>query len=61
MAKIVFISHDDPIDGSAKPDLRDGLPGIDHHPDGQTVPTPGSENPAGGKSIFDPHLELEMP
>jgi hypothetical protein len=59
MTKIVCISHDDPIDGSPKPDRRDDRPGIDHHPGGQTVPTP--ESPAGGKSIFDPHLELEMP
>jgi hypothetical protein len=58
MTKTVCALHDDPIDGA---DLRDGLPGIDHHPDGQTVPAPGSESPAGGKSIFDPHLELEMP
>jgi hypothetical protein len=61
MAKIVCVLHDDSIDGSPKPDLRDGLPGGDHHPGGQTVSTPGSENPVGGKSIFDPHLELEMP
>jgi hypothetical protein len=59
MAKIVCISHDKPIDGSPKSDLRDDLPGGDHHPGGQTVPAP--ENPVDGKSIFDPHLELEMP
>jgi len=61
MAKIVSVLHDDPIDESPNSDLRDGLPGGDHHPSGQTVSTPGSEDPAGGKSIFDPHLELEMP
>jgi hypothetical protein len=58
MAKIVCSSHDKPID-DPKSDLRDDLPGGDHHPGGQTVPAP--ESPAGGKSIFDPHLELEMP
>jgi hypothetical protein len=61
MTKIVCVLHDDPIDGSPKSDLRDDLPRFDHHPGGQTVPTPGSESAAGGKSIFDPHLELEMP
>ena len=61
MAKIVSVLHDDPIDGPPKSDLRDDLPGFDHHPGGQTVSTPDSESAAGGKSIFDPHLELEMP
>ena len=61
MAKIVRVLQGDPIDGSPKSDPQDDLPGIDRHPEGQTVPTPGSESPAGGKSIFDPHLELGMP
>jgi formate dehydrogenase len=61
MTKIVWGLRDDPIDESAKTDPRNDLPGIDHRPGGQTVPTPGSESPAGGKSIFDPHLELGMP
>ncbi|HUE63544.1 MAG TPA: hypothetical protein VMO78_04125 [Rhizomicrobium sp.] len=60
MAKNVWILHDE-IDESPKVDLRDDLPRVDHHSGGQTVPTPDSENPAGGKSIFDPHLELGMP
>ena len=55
------ISHGDPFDESVKPDLRNDLTGTHHHSDGQTVPEPGSENPGGGKSIFDPHLEFEMP
>jgi formate dehydrogenase len=61
MAKIVCVLQGDPIDKSSKTDPRDNLPGTDRHPGGQTVPTPSSETPAGGKSIFDPHLELGMP
>jgi formate dehydrogenase len=61
MAKIVCALGDDPIDGPPKSDSRDDLPGSDRHPGGQTVPAPGSESPSGGKSIFDPPLELGMP
>jgi formate dehydrogenase len=61
MAKIVCVLQGDPIDESSKTDPRDNLPGIDRHPGEQTVPTPSPETPAGGKSIFDPHLELGMP
>ncbi|HEX4199729.1 MAG TPA: NAD-dependent formate dehydrogenase [Caulobacteraceae bacterium] len=40
MAKIVCVLYDDPIDGYPKSYARDGLPKLDHYPDGQTLPTP---------------------
>ena len=42
MAKIVCVLYDDPIDGYPKSYARDGLPKLDHYPDGQTLPTPGA-------------------
>jgi formate dehydrogenase len=40
MAKIVCVLYDDPVDGYPTSYARDGLPKIDHYPDGQTLPTP---------------------
>src|SRR3954452_10818092 len=40
MAKILCVLYDDPIDGQPRSYPRDGLPGIERYPDGQTLPTP---------------------
>jgi formate dehydrogenase len=40
MAKILCVLYDDPIDGYPPAYARDGLPKIEHYPDGQTLPTP---------------------
>jgi formate dehydrogenase len=40
MAKILCVLYDDPVDGYPTSYARDGLPQLDHYPDGQTLPTP---------------------
>ena len=40
MAKILCVLYDDPVDGYPNSYPRDGLPELDHYPDGQTLPTP---------------------
>jgi formate dehydrogenase len=40
MVKILCVLYDDPIDGYPTSYPRDGLPKIEHYPDGQTLPTP---------------------
>ena len=43
----------------ANPDPN--IPNADRQPDGQPLPPPEAENAAETGSIFDPHLELNMP
>ncbi|HEX8654700.1 MAG TPA: NAD-dependent formate dehydrogenase [Allosphingosinicella sp.] len=40
MAKILCVLYADPIDGYPTSYPRDGLPGLSHYPDGQTLPSP---------------------
>jgi formate dehydrogenase len=40
MAKVVCVLYDDPVDGYPTSYARNSLPGIDHYPGGQTLPTP---------------------
>ena len=40
MAKVVCVLYDDPVDGYPKSYARDGLPKLEHYPDGQSLPTP---------------------
>ena len=40
MSKVVCVLYDDPVDGYPKSYARDGIPKLDHYPDGQTLPTP---------------------
>ena len=40
MSKVVCVLYDDPVDGYPKFYARDGIPKLDHYPDGQTLPTP---------------------
>ena len=40
MAKVLCVLYDDPVDGYPEEYARDGIPAIDHYPDGQTTPTP---------------------
>ena len=41
MAKVLCVLYDDPVDGYPPSYARDGIPSVDHYPDGQTVPSPG--------------------
>jgi formate dehydrogenase len=40
MAKVLCVLYDDPVDGYPTSYARDGIPSVDHYPDGQTVPSP---------------------
>jgi len=40
MAKVLCVLYDDPVDGYPEEYARDGIPAIEHYPDGQTTPTP---------------------
>jgi formate dehydrogenase len=40
MAKVLCVLYDDPVDGYPPAYARDGIPTIDHYPDGQTTPNP---------------------
>ena len=40
MAKILCVLYDDPIDGYPPSYAREGLPQLEHYPDGQTLPSP---------------------
>lgn len=40
MSKIVCVLYEDPVDGYPKSYARDGLPKLEHYPDGQLLPTP---------------------
>jgi len=42
MAKVLCVLYDDPVDGYPTGYPRDGLPTLDHYPDGQTLPTPSA-------------------
>jgi formate dehydrogenase len=40
MSKVVCVLYDDPVDGYPKTYAHDGIPKLDHYPDGQTLPSP---------------------
>jgi formate dehydrogenase len=40
MARVLCVLYDDPVDGYPSSYARDGIPRIEHYPDGQTTPTP---------------------
>ena len=40
MAKVVCVLYDDPVEGYPRSYARDGVPNLEHYPDGQTLPTP---------------------
>ena len=40
MAKILCVLYDDPIEGYPPSYAREGLPQLEHYPDGQTLPSP---------------------
>jgi formate dehydrogenase len=40
VATILCVLYDDPVDGYPPVYARDGIPKIEHYPDGQTAPTP---------------------
>ena len=42
--KIVCVLYDDPVDGYPPKYARDGIPELDHYPDGQTMPSPSAIN-----------------
>ena len=40
MAKVLCVLYEDPVDGYPSSYPRDGVPVLDHYPNGQTLPTP---------------------
>jgi len=60
MAKITCVLYVDPIDGYPK-SYRGNPLRIDLYPDGEDVPTPGSESAADDKPIFSPNPDLALP
>lgn len=40
MAKVLCVLYDDPIEGYPHTYARDGVPHLEHYPDGQTLPSP---------------------
>ncbi len=40
MAKIIWVLYDDPIEGYPKSYARDDIPGLEHYPGGQILPSP---------------------
>jgi formate dehydrogenase len=42
MSKVVCVLYDDPVTGYPSSYPREGLPKLDHYPDGQSLPTPSA-------------------
>ena len=42
MAKVLCVLYQDPVTGFPTSYARDGVPGFDHYPGGQTVPSPSA-------------------
>ncbi|MEV4599089.1 NAD-dependent formate dehydrogenase [Amycolatopsis sp. NPDC049253] len=42
MAKVLCVLYDDPVDGYPSSYARDGVPRIDHYPDGHSTPSPSA-------------------
>jgi len=40
MAKVLCVLYDDPVEGYPHTYARDGVPHLEHYPDGQTLPSP---------------------
>ena len=60
MAKIICVLYDDPVDGYPKTYARDGLPPLEHYPDGQPLPTPKSIDFTPGQLLGSVSGELGL-
>jgi formate dehydrogenase len=60
MAKIVCVLYDDPVGGYPKSYARDGLPGLERYPDGQTLPTPSAIDFTPGELLGSVSGELGL-
>src|ERR1700733_8546169 len=58
--KILCVLYDDPVDGYPTGYARDEIPGIDHYPDGQLVPTPESIDFTPGQLLGSVSGELGL-
>lgn len=60
MAKVLCVLYDDPVDGMPTSYARDGLPELQHYPDGQTLPTPSSIDFVPGELLGSVSGELGL-
>jgi formate dehydrogenase len=60
MAKILCVLYDDPVDGYPPDYARDGVPGIERYPDGQTTPTPSALDFTPGELVGSVSGELGL-
>jgi len=60
MATILCVLYDDPTDGHPTSYAREGIPTIEHYPDGQTTPTPEAIDFTPGELLGDVTGELGL-
>ena len=60
MAKVLCVLYDDPVDGYPTSYARDGIPSLEHYPDGQTVPSPGGMDFTPGELLGSVSGELGL-
>jgi len=60
MAKVLCVLYDDPVDGYPTSYARDGIPSVDHYPDGQTVPSPSGIDFTPGQLLGSVSGELGL-
>ena len=60
MAKVVCVLYDDPVGGYPRSYPRDGLPHLDHYPDGQSLPTPSATDFMPGSLLGSVSGELGL-
>ena len=58
--KVLCVLYPDPVSGYPQPSVRDGLPTLDHYPDGQTLPTPASIDFTPGELLGSVSGELGL-
>ena len=60
MANVLCVLYDDPVDGYPPDPARDGVPGIERYPDGQTTPTPNGLDFTPGELVGSVSGELGL-
>jgi formate dehydrogenase len=60
MAKVLCVLYDDPVDGFPPAYAREGLPVLQHYPDGQTLPTPSAIDFTPGELLGSVSGELGL-
>jgi formate dehydrogenase len=60
MAKVLCVLYDDPVDGYPPEYARDGVPTIEHYPDGQSAPTPAGLGFTPGELVGSVSGELGL-